>query len=201
LLIDQHAIVERVECVRLRDRHAGGAGELRVAVQNMLFPVTLDTTPSQLALVARVGDLLSQVGFASRSSRSARRPSPSRRSGRHLPRRPGAARSLLHEWAEMGAPSEAERLDALLGEIVCDSVVRAGDRLMPSEAETLLHSLDGVALSLPAPHGGAALLSLPLTEIDRRFGRWRGRSPCVGFHRSVHDCKVERALREPRTAS
>ncbi len=110
-------------------------------------------------------------------------------------------RSLLHEWAELGAPAKPSGSTPLLGEIVCDSVVRAGDRLMPSEAETLLHSLDGVALSLPAPHGRAVLLSLPLTEIDRRFGRWRGRSPCVGFHRSVHDCKVERALREPRTAS
>ena len=59
----------------------------------------------------------------------------------------------------------------LLGEIACHSVVRAGDRLTPSEAETLLRSLDGVDLSLPAPHGRAVLLRLPLAEIGRRFGR------------------------------
>jgi len=56
------------------------------------------------------------------------------------------------------------RLDALLGAIACHSVVRAGDRLSPGEAETLLRSLDGVDLSLPAPHGRAVLLRLPLTE-------------------------------------
>jgi DNA mismatch repair protein MutL len=67
-------------------------------------------------------------------------------------------RRLLHEWAEAGAPSEAERLDALLGAIACHSVVRAGDRLTAGEAETLLRSLDGVDLSLPAPHGRAVLL-------------------------------------------
>jgi DNA mismatch repair ATPase MutL len=49
--------------------------------------------------------------------------------------------------------------------------VRAGDRLTPGEAETLLRSLDGLDLSLPAPHGRAVLLRLPLAEIGRRFGR------------------------------
>ena len=79
--------------------------------------------------------------------------------------------TLLQQWADAGAPSEAERLDALLGEIACHSVVRAGDRLTPGEAETLLRSLDGVDLSLPAPHGRAVVLRLPLSEIGRRFGR------------------------------
>jgi DNA mismatch repair protein MutL len=83
-------------------------------------------------------------------------------------------RRLLHDWAEAGAPGEAEiaeRLDALLGTIACHSVVRAGDRLAAGEAENLLRSLDGVDLSLPAPHGRAVLLRLPLAEIGRRFGR------------------------------
>jgi DNA mismatch repair protein MutL len=80
-------------------------------------------------------------------------------------------RRLLHDWAEAGAPSEAERLDALIGTIACHSVVRAGDRLAPGEVETLLRSLDGIDLSLPAPHGRAVLLRLPLSEIGRRFGR------------------------------
>jgi DNA mismatch repair protein MutL len=80
-------------------------------------------------------------------------------------------RTLVQRWADAGAPSEAERLDALLGEIACHSVVRAGDRLTAGEAETLLRSLDGLDLSLPAPHGRAVLLRLPLAEIGRRFGR------------------------------
>jgi DNA mismatch repair protein MutL len=62
VLIDQHAAHERVELARLRERHARG-GEGRVATQSMLFPVTLEATPAQLALVGRVGRLLAQVGF------------------------------------------------------------------------------------------------------------------------------------------
>jgi DNA mismatch repair protein MutL len=171
VLVDQHAAHERVELARLRDRHAGGAGSPRVAVQNMLFPVTLDATPSQLALVARVGDLLSQVGFEVEPFGKATLAVKAVPAGIRHGDPAQLLRSLLHEWTEVGAPSEADRLDALLGEIACHSVVRAGDRLTPSEVETLLRSLDGVDLSLPAPHGRAVLLRLPLTELGRRFGR------------------------------
>jgi len=169
VLVDQHAAHERVELARLRERHAGG--DARVAVQNMLFPVTLDATPAQLALVARVGELLAQVGFEVEPFGKATLALKAVPAGIRHGDPAQLLRRLLHEWAEAGAPSEAERLDALLGTIACHSVVRAGDRLAPGEVETLLRSLDGVDLSLPAPHGRAVLLRLPLSEIGRRFGR------------------------------
>jgi len=59
----------------------------------------------------------------------------------------------------------------VLAEIACHSVVRAGDRLAPGEAEALLASLDGIDPETPAPHGRSLLLRLPLAEIGRRFGR------------------------------
>jgi DNA mismatch repair protein MutL len=171
VLVDQHAAHERVALARLRERHAGGAGESRVAVQKMLFPVTLDASPPQLELVARVGDLLSQVGFEVEPFGKATLAVKAVPAGIRHGDPAQLLRTLLHEWAEAGAPSEAERLDALLGEIACHSVVRAGDRLTASEVETLLRALDGIDLSLPAPHGRAVVLRLPLTEIGRRFGR------------------------------
>jgi len=170
VLIDQHAAHERVELARLRTRHDRG-GESRVAVQNMLFPVTLDATPAQLELVARVGPLLALVGFEVEPFGHATLAVKAVPAGIRHGDPAQLLRRLLADWAEAGAPSEAERLDALLGEIACHSVVRAGDRLTPSEAETLLRSLDGVDLALPAPHGKAVLLRLPLAEIGRRFGR------------------------------
>jgi DNA mismatch repair protein MutL len=171
VLVDQHAAHERVELARLRERQARG-GDARIAVQNMLFPVTLDVTPAQLAVVARLGELLAQVGFEVEPFGKATLAVKAVPAGiRHGDPAQLLCR-LLHDWAETGAPSEAERLDALLATIACHSVVRAGDRLGPAEAETLLRSLDGIDLrSLPAPHGRAVLLRLPLSEIGRRFGR------------------------------
>ena len=80
-------------------------------------------------------------------------------------------RALLEEWADDGAPTEEERVERVLAEIACHSVVRAGDRLSPSEAEALLRSMDGADFSTHGPHGRPVLLRLPLAEIARRFGR------------------------------
>jgi DNA mismatch repair protein MutL len=172
VLVDQHAAHERVELARLRERQRDETNHgSRVAVQNMLFPVTLDATPAQLELVARLGDLLSQVGFEVEPFGKATLAVKAVPAGIRHGDPAQLLRMLLHDWAENGAPSEAERLDALLGEIACHSVVRAGDRLTAGEAEALLRSLDGVDLSLPAPHGRAVLLRLPLAEVGRRFGR------------------------------
>jgi len=173
VLVDQHAAHERVELARLRARQdrAGDTGDARVAVQNMLFPITFEATPAQLALVARVGDVLSQVGFDvepfGKTTLAVKAVPANLRHGDPAQ----LLRALLQQWADAGAPSEADRLDALLGEIACHSVVRAGDRLTQGEAESLLRSLDGIDLSRSAPHGRAVILRLPLTEIGRRFGR------------------------------
>jgi DNA mismatch repair protein MutL len=169
VLVDQHAAHERVELARLRAGHADGQLP-RARVQNLLFPITFDATPAERAVATQLADLLADVGFVVEVGDDGLAvravPAGIRHGDPTL-----LLRALLQRWADDGAPSEAERLEHVLGEIACHSVVRAGDRLTASEAEALLRSLDGVDLSLSAPHGKAVLLRLPLSEIGRRFGR------------------------------
>ena len=168
VLIDQHSAHERVELERLRTR-----GERDVPVQKLLFPTTLDASPAELELVARplLRQTLSRVGFEVEPF------GPATLALRAVPAgiRHGdpaqLLRKLLAEWAAEGAPSEDERIDRLLAELACHSVVRAGDRLAPSEAESLLRELDTVEQAAVGPHGRPILLRLPLAEIARRFGR------------------------------
>jgi DNA mismatch repair protein MutL len=167
VLVDQHAAHERVELARLEARHTA----CDAAVQKLLFPVTIEVTAAQLALVEHVGALLAQVGFEAEAFGKSTLAIKAVPAGiRH-----GDPAQLLHRlldgWARDGAPSEDERLGRVLAEIACHSVVRAGDRLAASEAESLLRSLDGVDLTGAAPHGRSLLLRLPLAEIGRRFGR------------------------------
>jgi DNA mismatch repair protein MutL len=166
VLIDQHAAHERVELARLQAREPEGA-----AVQKLLFPVTIEATPAQLALVGRVGALLAQVGYEAEAFGKATIAIKAVPAGIRHGDPAQLLRRLLDDWERAGAPSDEERLGKLLAEIACHSVVRAGDRLGPGEAESLLRSLDGVDLSAPAPHGRALLLRFPLAEIGRRFGR------------------------------
>ena len=167
VLIDQHSAHERVELERLRARTT----DRDVTIQKLLFPTTIEATPAQIELVGRASGLLAHVGFEVE---------PFGKTTLAIKAVPAGIRhgdpaqlleKLLAEWAEDGAPSEEEQLDAMLAEIACHSVVRAGDRLSPSEAEALLRALDGVAHADRGPHGRPILLRLPLAEIARRFGR------------------------------
>lgn len=167
VLVDQHSAHERVELHALTTKSA----TRDVAIQKMLFPVTIAATPAQLELVERVAPTLAQVGFEAEPFGKATIAIKAVPAGIRHGDPAQLLRAMLDDWAEAGAPSEAERLSRLLAEIACHSVVRAGDRLDPAEVEPLLRRLDDVDLTAPAPHGRAVLLRFPLAEIGRRFGR------------------------------
>jgi hypothetical protein len=175
VLVDQHAAHERVELARLKERYRS----CDVPIQKMLFPVTIDVTPPQLELAARLAGVLAEVGFEvepfGATTLAIKAVPAGIRHGdpTHLLRR------LLDDWRSDGAPSEHERLERVLAEIACHSVVRAGDRLSPSEAEALLRALDAtpqdatdhIGHALGSHLGRPMLMRLPLGEIGRRFGR------------------------------
>ncbi len=167
VLIDQHSAHERVELERLRARST----DRDVTSQKLLFPMTIEVTAAEVELVGRAAELLAHVGYEvegfGRTTLAVKAVPAGIRHGDPAQ----LLTKLLAEWTADGAPSEVQRLDAMLAEIACHSVVRAGDRLSPSEAEALLRGLDGVAHADRGPHGRPILLRLPLAEIARRFGR------------------------------
>ena len=167
VLIDQHVAHERVELERLK-----GQGERTAqGTQRMLFPTTIDVRPELVELAGELAGVLAKVGFEIERSGAATLAVKSVPGGIRHGDPTQLLRELLETWSAEGAPSEAERLECVLAEIACHSVVRAGDRLSPSEAEALLRALDGAELSTHGPHGRPVLLRLPLGEIARRFGR------------------------------
>jgi len=172
VLVDQHVAHERVELARLHRRHRS----CDVPIQKMLFPVTIDVTATQLAQVGNLASVLAEVGFEVEPFGAATLAIKAVPAGIRHGDPTQLLRRLLDDWRDDGAPSERERLDRLLAEIACHSVVRAGDRLAPSEVEALLRALDGVSADdacdpIGRHLGRPVLLRLPVGEIARRFGR------------------------------
>jgi DNA mismatch repair protein MutL len=167
VLIDQHVAHEGVELARLK----AGQGDRDVATQRMLFPTTIEVAPELVGLAEKMSGVLAQVGFEAEAFGTTTLAVKAVPGGIRHGDPTQLLRKLLHDWVDDGAPTEAERLESVLAEIACHSVVRAGDRLSPSEAEALLRTMDGADFSTHGPHGRPVLLRLPLTEIARRFGR------------------------------
>ncbi len=167
VLIDQHVAHERVELARLK----AGQGERDVPTQRMLFPTTIELRPELLDVATKMSDVLAQVGYETEGFGKSALAVKAVPGGIRHGDPTNLLRKLLGDWADEGAPSEAERLERVLAEIACHSVVRAGDRLSPSEAEALLRSMDGADFSSHGVHGRPVMLRMSLADIARRFGR------------------------------
>jgi DNA mismatch repair protein MutL len=164
VLVDQHSAHERTELARLLAR----ADARDVATQRLLFPMTVEASAAHTALVGRIGSLLAQVGYEAEPF------GPTTIAIKAVPAgiRHGDPAVLLRRILDdVARDPDADHIRRMLAEIACHSVVRAGDRLAPPEAEALLRALDGIDLTGPAPHDRALVLRLPLAEIGRRFGR------------------------------
>ncbi|NNM26305.1 MAG: DNA mismatch repair endonuclease MutL [Phycisphaerales bacterium] len=170
VIIDQHALHERVMFERLKSRVEQGALES----QRLLVPATVEVDGRQIEtlqtlqpLFHRLGIEASPIGpaavavhaFPSLLFERRVEPAPflrdllARASAGDLPREPEAA---LHEVLDM---------------MSCKAAIKAGDRLEPAEMAELLAAREAVERSSNCPHGRPTSLRISLRELERRFGR------------------------------
>jgi DNA mismatch repair protein MutL len=170
LLVDQHAAHERLTFQRLRRAFRAR----QVPQQRLLFPVQVELDEAAQASVDSdaAQTLLAGLGFEVEGW-----------GGRRLVLRavPELLKDAdpqpllldaLHGLGEGPHLSEAEEaLDHLFATLACHGSRRAGDAMAREEAEALLAALDASDFRSHCPHGRPVLVRLPLSELERRFGR------------------------------
>jgi len=167
VLIDQHAAHERVVYGRLKAAHA----RRQIPQQRLLFPIPVEV--GETAAAAAAHDVLGSLGFEV----SPHAPGVVMLHALPEPLKDADPKPLLREvLGELseGTPlagGDLARVDHLLATVACHSVVRAGDLVERAEALALLAQLDEVDLRSHCPHGRPVMLRMPLSELERRFGR------------------------------
>jgi DNA mismatch repair protein MutL len=177
VLVDQHAAHERVAFQRLRRAFA----ERSVARQRLLFPLEIEVDEAALAAAEADGPtgVLAGLGFdldGFGGQRLVLRAVPELL--KDADPKP-LLLDLLHGLGKDGVSERGggrttlaeEALDHLFATLACHSVKRAGDVMTREESLALLAQLDEVDLRSHCPHGRPVLVRLPLTELERRFGR------------------------------
>jgi len=168
LVIDQHALHERILYEQLRHRIESGTLES----QSLLVPEPVDLPPAEAAAVLENRELLAQLGvkiepFGGDTVLVSSYPAmlanmkPSE-----------VLHGLVEELLAGGkGPDRRAMLDELLHMIACKAAVKAGDRLNPAEIAALLEQRHLIEDSHHCPHGRPTALVFTREELDKQFKR------------------------------
>ena len=168
MVIDQHALHERILFEQFRERIRAG----RLEIQRLLVPEPIDLTPAQAAAVMDAQIELAELGlevaaFGGSTILLSSYPTLLKR------RDPGEifAAVVDHLTREERPPSKEAFLDHLLATMACKAAVKAGDRLTAEEIVYLLKLRDLAEDSSHCPHGRPTQLMFSRHELDRQFRR------------------------------
>ncbi len=168
IIIDQHALHERIMYEQLRERVAAGSLES----QRLLLPETIKATDAQQALIEEHAQLLATLGIeATRfgDDSIAIHAFPAILKNVNPPQFMADLLDLL-SGVEVGATTEVV-IHGLLDMMACKAAVKAGDALTNQEIDALLEHRHLVEKSSSCPHGRPTTLRLSKAELNRQFKR------------------------------
>lgn len=172
VVVDQHALHERVLYERLLRRHDARAS---APVQRLLVPEPLELSPSDKDWLLEHRDALASEGlllddFGGRSIAVHGIPAVLRGAS---PQR--LIESLLRGGGDSAArPRLREAVVERFHSMACRAAVMSGDRLSEAEIAALLVEASGLEHPHNCPHGRPTVLRFSTTELERFFKRRGG---------------------------
>ncbi|MBG84759.1 MAG: DNA mismatch repair protein MutL [Phycisphaerae bacterium] len=171
VIIDQHALHERVMFEKLLERVSSGP----LASQQMLVPEIIDAGDGHFEGLEQLSPLLPRLGLDVS-------PSGPRSISIHafpsllMERRVAVGAfvsDLLERAGSGGIPvrDHEEALREVLDMMACKAAVKAGDQLTAQELADLLEMRELVERSSNCPHGRPTTLRLSIEDLERQFGR------------------------------
>jgi DNA mismatch repair protein MutL len=169
VIVDQHALHERVMFERLRARTLAGALES----QPLLSPRIEPATALEVERLEEARPLLDRLGFDVRAGGP--RSLVVHAEPVFLIERGVDPVEVLRAWLgrdDFDAAGDGEAvLSEALDMMACKAAVKAGDALSEREIAELLQQLDAIERATNCPHGRPTAMRIPWREIERRFGR------------------------------
>jgi DNA mismatch repair protein MutL len=168
VVIDQHALHERILYEKLREKTLAG----RMETQRFLVPEPVMLTPEEAAAVLESKELLAELGIEIESfgdDTISVNTYPAMLS-RFAPAE--MLRQIADQLLEGGKkPDRRDLVDEILHMMSCKAAVKAGDRLSPEEVDSLLLQRDLCQDAHHCPHGRPTALVFTREELDRKFQR------------------------------
>ena len=168
VLIDQHAAQERV----LFEKYMDAFEKRDIKVQELMFPIQVDLTPSNAESLMSWAPWLKTAGF------ELTRFSPRTVQVKTMPyvvrfKEDDMKRFVESLAAVVGDPAKStETLKRkMVAMLACKKAVKAHDSMTAAEAEALLENMKKCKDGMHCPHGRACVAQLHIREIGKLFGR------------------------------
>jgi DNA mismatch repair protein MutL len=168
LVIDQHALHERILFEQLKLRVGSGTLE----VQRLLIPEPVDLTAEQAARTLDHREALEELGlgvedFGGGTLLLTSYPALLDKRAPQM-----ILRAVVdHLMTKDRAPNREQLLNNLLSLMACHAAVKAGDRLTPEEISALLAQRELANDAHHCPHGRPTALLFSRQELERQFRR------------------------------
>lgn len=168
VIIDQHALHERILYEQLREKVLAG----NLEKQRLLVPEPVSLTPAEAAAAWEAKQVLAQLGidiepFGGDTILVSSYPAMLANFDPHE-----VLRQIVEQWMAGGSvPQRRDLLDEMLHMIACKAAIKAGDRLTPEEITSLLAQRHCYQDTHHCPHGRPTALVFTREELDKRFKR------------------------------
>jgi len=168
VIIDQHALHERILYEQLREKVLAGALEK----QRLLVPEPVSMSPPEAAAALEAKEILAQLGieiepFGGDTILVSTYPAMLANFDPHE-----VLRQIVEQLMTGGnVPQRRDLLDEMLHMISCKAAIKAGDRLTPEEITSLLQQRHYYRDTHHCPHGRPTALVFTREELDKRFKR------------------------------
>jgi DNA mismatch repair protein MutL len=176
LIVDQHALHERVMFEALLARIVGGAEApgKPLESQHLLAPVPVRIARSAAMRLEDLRPILARIGIEAElltPESIGIRSFPSFLFERGVDPAEFIAELFERADAEGFIPASEQALHEVLDMMACKAAVKAGDRMSDTELGDLLRLRDLVERSSNCPHGRPTSIRLTIKELEKRFGR------------------------------
>ena len=168
IVVDQHALHERILYEQLREKLAGG----QLESQQLLVPEPIKLPPAELAVAVESRELLAQIGIGIEPFGGDTILMTSYPAMLANLRPAELLRQVIEPLLSGGKePSARDLLDELLHMIACKAAIKAGDKLAPEEITALLEQRYHYQDTHHCPHGRPTALFFSREQLDKMFKR------------------------------
>lgn len=168
IVVDQHALHERILYEQLREKVSSG----KIESQQLLVPEPLNLTPAEASAALDSRDLLAKIGIEVEPFGGDTLLMTSYPAMLANMRPAEMLRQVLEPLMSGGKePSARDLLDDLLHMIACKAAIKAGDKLSSEEITALLEQRYHYQDTHHCPHGRPTALFFSREQLDKMFKR------------------------------